>query len=62
MLPLLLSVIVISFSGVMMPGLMFGVTLAKAVKSPLAGVYMSLGHAVVEVPIILLVYFGFTRF
>ncbi len=45
-----------------MPGLMFGVTLAKAVKSPLAGVFMSLGHAVVEVPVILLMYFGFGRF
>ncbi len=62
MLPILLSVIVISFSGVMMPGLMFGVTLAKAVRSPLAGVFMSLGHAVVEVPLILLMYFGFARF
>jgi threonine/homoserine/homoserine lactone efflux protein len=62
MLPILASVIVISFSGVMMPGPMFAVTLAKSYKSPWAGSQISLGHAVVEVPLILLIYFGFARF
>ena len=62
MLPILLSVVVISFSGVMMPGPMFAVTLAKSYRSPWAGVWISLGHAVVEVPLILLIYFGFARF
>ena len=41
---------------------MFAVTLAKSMKSPWAGVLVSLGHAVVEVPIILLVYFGLAQF
>src|SRR5512137_625916 len=62
MLPILLSVVVISFSGVMMPGPMFAVTLAKSYRSPLAGAQISLGHAVIEVPLILLIYFGFARF
>lgn len=62
MLPILLSVVVISLSGVMMPGPMFAVTLAKSYKSPLAGAQMSLGHAVIEVPLILLIYFGFAQF
>ncbi|TET25969.1 MAG: lysine transporter LysE [Dehalococcoidia bacterium] len=62
MLPILLSVIVISLSGVMMPGPMFAVTLAKSYKSPLAGTMISLGHAVIEVPLILLIYFGFAQF
>jgi len=62
MLPVLLSVVVISFSGVMMPGPMFAVALAKSYKSPLAGAQMSFGHAVIEVPLILLIYFGFARF
>ncbi len=62
MLPILLSVIVISFSGVMLPGPMFAVTLAKSYRSPWAGVGISLGHAVIEVPLILLIYFGFARF
>ncbi len=62
MLPILLSVVVISFSGVMMPGPMFAVTLAKSYKSPWAGTRISLGHAVIEVPLILLIYFGFAQF
>ena len=62
MLPILLSVVVISLSGVMMPGPMFAVTLAKGYKSPWAGVQISLGHAVIEVPLILLIYFGFAQF
>jgi len=62
MLPLLLSVAVISLSGVMMPGPMFAVTLAKSYRSPWAGAQVSLGHAVIEVPLILLIYFGFARF
>ncbi len=62
MLPILLSVIIISFSGVMAPGPMFAVTLTKSYKSPWAGIQIALGHAVIEVPLILLIYFGFARF
>ena len=62
MLPILLSVVVISFSGVMMPGPMFAVTLAKSYRSPLAGTQIAVGHAVIEVPLILLIYFGFAQF
>jgi threonine/homoserine/homoserine lactone efflux protein len=62
MLPILLSVVVISFSGVMMPGPMSAVTLAKSYKSPWAGTQIALGHAVIEVPLILLIYFGFAQF
>lgn len=62
MLPILLSVIVISLSGVMAPGPMFAVTLAKSYRSPWAGTWISLGHAVIEVPLILLIYFGFAPF
>ena len=62
MLAALGTVVVTSLSGVMMPGPMFTVTLAKSLKSPWAGVLVSLGHAVVEVPLILLVYFGLVDF
>jgi threonine/homoserine/homoserine lactone efflux protein len=62
MLAALGTVIVTSLSGVMAPGPMFAVTLAKSLKSPWAGVLVSLGHAVVEVPLILLVYFGLANF
>jgi threonine/homoserine/homoserine lactone efflux protein len=61
-LAIILSVIVISLSGVMMPGPMFAVAVAKSYNSPWAGTKMSLGHAVIEVPIILLIYYGFARF
>ena len=62
MLAALGTVIVTSLSGVMAPGPMFAVTLAKSLKSPWAGLKVSLGHAVIEVPLILLVYFGLARF
>ena len=52
----------ISVSGVIAPGPMLTVVLAKSYKSPWAGTYMSLGHAVIEVPLIVLIYFGFARF
>ena len=62
MLTILLSVVVISFSGVMMPGPMTAVTLTKSYKSPWAGTLIALSHAVIEVPLILLIYFGFAQF
>ena len=62
MLAIILSVIVISLSGVMMPGPMFAVAVAKSYHSPWAGTKMSIGHAIVEVPLILLIYFGFAQF
>lgn len=62
MLPVLLSVAVISLSGVMMPGPMFAITVAKSYRSPWAGPLIAIGHAVIEVPLILLIYFGFARF
>jgi threonine/homoserine/homoserine lactone efflux protein len=62
MVPFLSSVAVISLSGVMMPGPMFAVTVARSYRSQLAGVKMALGHAIVEVPLMLLIYFGLARF
>jgi threonine/homoserine/homoserine lactone efflux protein len=62
MLAALGTVVVTSLSGVMMPGPMFTVTIAKSLKSPWAGVLVSLGHAVIEVPLILAVYFGLREF
>jgi threonine/homoserine/homoserine lactone efflux protein len=62
MLAALGTVVVTSLSGVMMPGPMFTVTLAKSLKSPWAGMLVSLGHAIIEVPLILLIYFGLKNF
>ena len=41
---------------------MFAVTVAKSYRSPLAGAQIALGHAIIEVPLISLIYFGFSRF
>jgi threonine/homoserine/homoserine lactone efflux protein len=62
MVPFLSSVAVISLSGVMMPGPMFAVAVARSYRSQFAGVQMALGHAIVEVPLMLLIYFGLARF
>jgi len=62
MLAALGTVVLTSLSGVMMPGPMFAVALAKSYKSPWAGTHISLGHAVIEVPLILLIYFGAAHF
>jgi threonine/homoserine/homoserine lactone efflux protein len=61
-IPFLSSVAVISLSGVMMPGPMFAVTVARSYQSQFAGVKIALGHAIVEVPLMLLIYFGLARF
>ncbi len=58
----LLSVVVISLSGVMLPGPMFAVTIAKSYKSQFAGIQIALGHAIIEIPLMLLIYFGFAPF
>lgn len=62
MLSFLLSVFIISFSGVMLPGPLFAVTVAKSYKSQYAGIKVAIGHAIIEIPLMLLIYFGFARF
>jgi threonine/homoserine/homoserine lactone efflux protein len=59
---LIILVIGVSFSGVVAPGPFFAVTLARSYRSPWAGTLMALGHAVIEIPLILLIYFGFSHF
>ena len=62
MFVMLMTVVGTSLSGVIAPGPMFAVTITKSFKSPWAGTLMSLGHAVVEIPLIILLYFGFSHF
>ncbi len=58
----LFSVIIISLSGVMMPGPVFATAVARGYKSSLAGPLVALGHGVIEIPLMLLIYFGFGNF
>ncbi len=62
MLTALATVILTSLSGVMAPGPMFAVTLAKSLKNPWTGMLLSAGHAVVEVPLRLLLFSGLSRY
>ncbi len=56
------SVALVSISGVMIPGPMFAVAVARSYRSQFVGLKIALGHAIVEVPLMLLIYFGFGRF
>lgn len=62
MLPLLLSVFLVSFAGAIVPGPILAVTIAKGCKSPWAGFYIALGHVLINISIIVLIYFGFGQF
>jgi threonine/homoserine/homoserine lactone efflux protein len=55
----LLSVILISLSGVMSPGPLFAVTIAKSSREKNAGALISVGHGIVEFPLMSLIYLGF---
>ncbi|MEM3700138.1 MAG: LysE family transporter [Candidatus Bathyarchaeia archaeon] len=55
----LISVILVSLSGVMSPGPLFAVTVARASREKNAGILISIGHGVVEFPIMFLIYLGF---
>jgi threonine/homoserine/homoserine lactone efflux protein len=54
----LLKIVGISLSGVMAPGPITAATLAAGVRSPHAGVMVALGHAAIEVPLMLLIVAG----
>jgi len=58
----LLSAAAISLSGVMMPGPLTAVTIAKGYRNQNAGSLIAVGHAVIELPLMALVYFGFSQF
>jgi threonine/homoserine/homoserine lactone efflux protein len=58
----LISAAGISLSGVMLPGPMTAATIARGYNDKNAGVLIGLGHGVVEMPIMALVYFGFASY
>ena len=58
----LASVLLISLTGVLMPGPLFAVTLEKASKSKISGALISVGHGIVEFPLMFLIFFVLSRF
>ena len=56
------SVAAISLTGVMMPGPVTAVTIAKGAQHKAAGALIAIGHGMIEFPLIVLIYLGFARF
>lgn len=54
----LVSVVLISLTGVMIPGPLFAVTIEKAAKRKTAGFLISIGHGIVEIPLMFIIYYG----
>lgn len=55
----LLEAALISLSGVMAPGPITAVVVSKGTKSPHAGALIALGHGIVEIPLMVLILYGF---
>ncbi|MBE3091522.1 MAG: LysE family transporter [Candidatus Atribacteria bacterium] len=55
----LLEAVLISLSGVIAPGPVTAVTVSKGTKSPHAGAMIALGHGMVEIPLMILILYGF---
>lgn len=58
LIPFLLSAIIISLSGVMAPGAVTAATIAQGTRSRWAGTLISVGHGIVEMPLIFLLMLG----
>jgi len=58
----LASVVLISMSGVLLPGPLFAVTIEKATKRKTAGALIALGHGVIEFPLMFLIFFVLSPF
>ena len=58
----LASVLLISLSGVLLPGPLFAITLKEAAKSKSAGVLIAVGHGIIEFPLMFLIFFVLNQF
>ncbi len=58
----LLSAVGISLSGVMMPGPVTAAAITKGYRDRNAGALIAVGHAVIEIPLIALIYLGFAHY
>ncbi len=57
----LLSAAGISLSGVMLPGPLTAITIAKGYSDKNAGIMIAMGHGIIELPIMALIYLGFAH-
>lgn len=61
-LSFLFKTIIISLSGVMAPGPITAMTVSKGTQNPHSGPMIAIGHGIVELPLILIIFFGFGNF
>ena len=54
----LFKTVIISLSGVMAPGALSAVTIHHGMRNSRAGVSVAIGHGIVEVPLLILIYYG----
>jgi len=54
----LLEAVLVSLSGVMAPGPITSVTVGLGSENPRAGAWVAVGHGLVEIPLMIAVYFG----
>ncbi|MBN2542831.1 LysE family transporter [bacterium] len=59
MITFLFEAVLISLSGVMAPGPMTATVIGKGSESPHAGALVSIGHGIIEFPLMVAIYFGF---
>ena len=62
MLPLVLSAFLVSLAGAITPGPILAVTIAKSIKSPWAGLQIAFTHVLIDISIIVIIYFGLGDF
>lgn len=62
MLPLILSAFLVSLAGAITPGPILAVTIAKSIKSPWAGLQIAFAHVLIDISIIVIIYFGLGDF
>lgn len=56
------EVVLLSLSGVMAPGPLTAVVLNEGSRNPRAGILLSFGHGIVEIPLMILLFLGFGAF
>ncbi|MDD4289511.1 MAG: LysE family transporter, partial [Atribacterota bacterium] len=61
-LSFLFKTVIISLSGVMAPGPITAMTVSKGTQNPHSGPMIAIGHGIVELPLILIIFFGFGNF
>ena len=58
----MLKAALISLSGVLSPGPITAVTVSKGTEHPLTGLYVAIGHTIVELPLMILIAVGLDKY